>query len=138
MTSSAGLVVIRPARSQRERWGLLARAQGRALKNWILDTLDAEVTRAMRKITVPADLPFSALRLGRTADGRLLFSRDAIRRLVRHNRLPVTFFLDDPANLAALIGAWYRLHLDAGGAPDDVADGLLREALQHDAAGNVQ
>lgn len=138
MTSSAGLVVIRPARSQRERWGLLARAQGRALKNWILDTLDAEVQRAMANVTLPPDLPFAALRLGRAADGRLLFSRDAIRRLVRHNRLPVTFFLDDPDNLGALIVAWYRLHLDAGGAPDPVADGLLHEARQHDITGTVR
>nr|DAV41262.1 MAG TPA: hypothetical protein [Caudoviricetes sp.] len=126
MTDGAGLVVIRPARSQRERWGLLARAQGRALRYWILDTLDAEVTRRVQNVTPPADLPFAALRLGRADDGRLLYSRDAIRRLARANRLPVSFFLGDPAALERLICAWYQQHRAAGGAPDAVAETLAR------------
>lgn len=134
-----GLVVIRPARSQRERWGQLARAQGRALKHWIIETLDAEVSRAMNNFTVPADLSFADLRLGRDADGALLVSRDAVRRLARFNQLPVTFFLDDEANMSWLIGVWYARHLAAGGAPDPVADGLLADGLARErgAAGSV-
>ena len=136
MTDRSGLVVIRATRLQRERWGALARAQGRALKHWILDTLDAEVERSMMKITIPANLPFSALRLGRAEDGSVLFSRDAVKQVARASGLPVQFFLNtDENNVASLIVAWYQVHRQHGGEPNPVADDLIAEVAFEDATG---
>lgn len=135
MTDRSGLVVIRASAPQRERWGMLARAQGRALKTWILDTLDRAADEAARSLTIPDGLRFEALRLGRGADGRLLYSRDAVRRVVRASGLPVQWFLDpaDDGPTRGLIVAWYRAHRAAGGEPDAIADALIDEgaAEQH-------
>lgn len=88
------------------------------------------------KITIPGDLPFSALHLGRDPDGSVSFDRATIELVERASGLEPGFFLEqDEDAVAELIVGWYSQHRAEGGEPDPVAEDLLAEIRAEDEHG---
>ena len=89
--------------------------------------MDQQPTR----IAIPDDLEFSDLRLARDpATGDVAFDLAPIERICEASGLNVALFRDGPEdNVAGLITAWYDAHREAGGAPDPVAENLIRETV---------
>lgn len=87
-------------------------------------------------IVIPADLPFSSLKLARDPDGGVSFDTSVIERIEAVSGLPAGHFMAQPEDaVAQLIVGWYRMHRASGGEPDPVADDLIAEAAAEDAAG---
>ncbi len=87
-------------------------------------------------ITIPDDITIADLKLVRTADGDLEFDWAPIDRICEASGIdPRLFSHSDEGNVASLLNAWYRKHLQAGGAPDPVFADLIGEAEAEDAAG---
>lgn len=87
-------------------------------------------------LAIPADLPFSALKLARDADGNVSFDWAPIERICAASGVDVAILRDGPEDsLAGLLIAWHRQHLAAGGAPDPVYVDLAGEVIAEDAAG---
>lgn len=88
------------------------------------------------QVRIPDDLPFSALKLARDADGTVSLDWTPIRRICAENGIDPEIFSDAPEdNVSALLVAWYSTHRARGGEPDPVADDLLAEVLAEDALG---
>lgn len=114
------------------RWVRASRAAGMKLSDWIIQRVES--TLHMANIRVPSDLPFSALNLARDPDGAVSMDVDTLVRICELNGFPPQL-LENEDNLAQLVNAWYQAHLAAGGAPDQVQEELIAEALAEDAAG---
>lgn len=81
------------------------------------------------KVSIPADLVFSSLRLRRTSDGDVEFDWLCVERICEYNGIDLSVFAQAPeGNVGSLISHWYRDHLDSGGAPDPVMEDLISEA----------
>lgn len=87
-------------------------------------------------IVIPDDVPFSALKLARDADGAVSFDWSPIERICDASGIDVALLRDQHEdNVAGVLAAWYRQHLAAGGARDAAMDDLIAEADAEDAAG---
>jgi len=88
-------------------------------------------------ITIPDDVSFEDLRLGRDADTReVSFEWAPVERVCAASSLDVALFRSAPEdNVAGLIVAWYSEHLARGGEPDPVAEQLLAEVAAEDEYG---
>ncbi|MBW8832741.1 MAG: hypothetical protein JF606_25755 [Burkholderiales bacterium] len=87
-------------------------------------------------LTIPDDVDFSQLKLARDPDGAVSFDWTPIERICRANGVDPALFRNAPEdNVSALIVAWYRMHLDAGGAIDPVQADLIAEAELEDRHG---
>jgi len=108
------------------------------LTDFIVDAVEAYMQQQLTKIAIPDDVPFSALRLCRDADGAVSFDWSPIERICEASGIPVEMFRDGPeSNVADLITTWYQAHRQNGGAPDAVADDLIAEVLAEEAAGQA-
>lgn len=92
----------------------------------------------MPTVSIPDDLTFSDLHLGRDTDGSVSFDWRAVEHVCQTSGLDVELFRDGPEdNVAALIVAWYHAHRQRGGAPDPVADDLIAETMAEELAGQT-
>ncbi len=108
------------------------------LTDFIVDAVEAYMHQQLTKIAIPDDVPFSALRLCRDADGAVSFDWSPIERICEASGIPVEMFRDGPeSNVADLITTWYQAHRQNGGEPNPVADDLIVEVLAEDAAGQT-
>lgn len=88
------------------------------------------------RIVIPDDVNFSDLKLGRSADGGVLFDWAPIRRICEASGIDVAVFIDSHEdNVSGLMVRWYEGHRAAGGDPDPVAEDLIAEMRAEDAAG---
>lgn len=88
-------------------------------------------------VHIPDDLEFSALKLSRDPrTGDVEFDWQPIEQICEASGLDVDLFRNAPeGNLAALLSAWYREHLERGGARDAAMDDLIFEADAEDQHG---
>lgn len=84
------------------------------------------VQPAQARLSIPAGIAFSDLNLARGTSG-VLYRRAVLARVCEASGIELGDILFDDGNAAALIGAWYRRHLAAGGERNPIADGLLQE-----------
>lgn len=113
-----------------------SRAEGKRLTDWIIDAVEGHMQQQMARISIPADLDFSALRLGRESDGGVSFDAGVIERICEASGVSSALFLDaQEDNVAGLIIRWYLAHRADGGDPDPVAEDLIAEVKAEDAAG---
>lgn len=92
----------------------------------------------MATISIPDDVRFSDLHLGREPDGSVSFDWAVIERICQASGVPVALFRDAPEDhVCGLIVGWYQAHRQRGGASDAVADDLIAEAMTEDAAGQT-
>jgi hypothetical protein len=82
------------------------------------------------RVTIPDGVEFADLQLSRdVANGRVRFSMAPIAAICEASDLDLTEVVDGPLPLVVpLIAAWYRAHIDEGGAPDPVQEDLIEEA----------
>ena len=129
------LIHLRVPAGLKARWVRESRAAGMRLTDWIIRCMETPVSKPV-PISLPADLPFSALQLSRDSDGSVSFSTDAISKIEAASGLPDGFFMSQEEDaVASLIVAWYGHHRAAGGAIDPTAEDLLAEVKAKDAAG---
>jgi len=134
MTDDA-LIHLRVPAGLKARWVRESRAAGMRLTDWIIQRMETTVTKPV-PISIPADLPFSALQLSRDAAGSVSFSTETIAQVERASGLPEGFFMaQDEDAIASVIVAWYSHHRTAGGDMDSVAEDLIAEVRAEDAAG---
>lgn len=87
-------------------------------------------------ITIPADTPFSALRLARDQDGAVSLDTAVILRICEASGIHPDMLLGTHEDaIAGLIVTWYRAHREAGGEPDTIAEELITEVEIEDAHG---
>lgn len=133
--SDDALIHLRVPAGLKARWVSESRAAGMRLTDWIIQRIETPMTKPV-PISIPADLPFSALQLSRTATGNLSFSVAAIVMIEQASGLPDGFFMAQEEDaVASLIVTWYGHHKAAGGAIDPVAEDLIAEVSAEDAAG---
>lgn len=84
----------------------------------------------MAHITIPAGLPFEALKLARDPQtGSVSFDTRVVEQIEQASGLAAGFFMGrDEDAIAALIVHWYAAHREAGGQADPVAEDLIAEA----------
>ena len=74
-------------------------------------------------IATPVDSTFQDLGLRYdAATSRVSLVRSVLISLIEANRLDVDAVLADDEKQRELIHAWYRIHIEAGGAPDPVME----------------
>lgn len=118
------------------RWVRESRAAGMRLTDWIVSRVDAQPVTKLITVAIPPGLAFADLKLARDADGMVSFDTAVIARIEVASGLPVGHFMARPEDeLSDLITQWYRAHLAAGGAPDQVQEDLISEVRAEDAAG---
>jgi len=106
------------------------------LSDWLVERVEAQPMKKLVAIVIPDDVPFSALKLARDADGAVSFDWAPIERICAASGLDVGLLRDQPEDaLAEVLTVWYRQHLAAGGAPDPVYVDLIGEVAAEDAAG---
>lgn len=133
--SDDALIHLRVPAGLKARWVRESRAAGMRLTDWIIQKVEIPVTKTV-PISIPADLPFSALALSRSADGSVSFSTETIAQVERASGLPEGFFLgQDEDAVASVIVTWYSHHRASGGDVDPVAEDLIAEAQAETAAG---
>jgi hypothetical protein len=80
-------------------------------------------------LTIPADVSFSDLNLQRdSVTGDLTFEWGPIERICEANGIESEDLLAEPEEtFSELLIAWYKAHLDNGGAPDPVEEQMQAE-----------
>lgn len=132
----ADTIVIKAPAGTKARWVRQSQRDGRKLSDWLISRVEAQPMTQLVAIVIPADLPFSALKLARTPDGSVSFDWAPIERICAASGVDIALLRDQPEdNLAGVLTAWYRQHLAAGGAPDPVYADLIGEVAAEDAAG---
>lgn len=130
------LINLRVPAATKGRWIRASRAAGVRLTDYITAAVEAYMQQQATKIAIPSGLDFSCLKLRRAADGSVTFDWAPIEAICRESGIDMAIFQDGPEdNVAGLIVAWYRAHVEAGGAPDATADDLLAEVAAEDRAG---
>lgn len=130
------VIHLRVPAGMKGRWIIASRAAGLRLGDWIINAVEAYVDKQLARIAIPADLEFSALQLGRNADGDVSFDVGVIERICEASGVDPRLFIEAPeGNVAALIVHWYAAHRANGGAPDPVAEDLIGETRVEDARG---
>lgn len=92
--------------------------------------------KKLTRLAIPDGLAFEALKLTRDpTTGEVEFDWSPIEAICAASGVDVEVFKHGPEdNVAALIVAWYRAHLEGGGAPDAVQEQILAEVAAEDAA----
>ncbi|MDZ5455075.1 hypothetical protein [Azohydromonas lata] len=82
------------------------------------------------RVTVPDGVEFADLHLSRDVEhGRVRFSMAPIEAICEASDLDLAELVEGPQPLVVLlIAAWYRTHINEGGAPDAVQEDLIEEA----------
>lgn len=128
------VIHLRVPAALKGRWIRESRAAGMRLTDWIIQAVEGRHMQA--RICIPDDLAFSALRLGRDADGMVSFDLAVIRRICEASNLnPDLFLRADEGNVSQLIMQWYAAARAAGEPADPVAEDLITEARIEDAHG---
>lgn len=136
MNPDSLLIHLRVPAATKGRWVRTSRAAGMRLTDYIVTAVEAYMAQQMTKIAIPDGLDFASLLLTRRADGAVSFDWAPIETICRESGIDIALFRDGPEdNVAGLITAWYRAHLDAGGAPDPVQEDLIAEAAAEERAG---
>lgn len=87
-------------------------------------------------ITIPDGVAFADLELTRTPAGAVRFAWPPLERICAASGIDIALLRDlHEDNVAGLIIAWYAAHRAQGGAPDSVAEDLIREAMLEDEHG---
>lgn len=129
-------IVIKAPAGTKTRWVRQSQREGRKLSDWIISRMEAQPMTQLVAIVIPADLPFSSLKLVRDADGAVSFDWAPIEQICAASGVDVALLRDQPEdNVAGVLATWYRQHLAAGGARDAVMDDLIGEVAAEDAAG---
>ncbi len=134
------LIHLRVPASLKARWVRESRAEGIRLTEWIVQRVESTSMNKPTPTTleIPEGLRFSELKLAHDADGNVSFNWAPIERICRANSLDIALFQCGPEdNLAAMLTAWYRAHLAAGGRPDPVYEDLIGEVRFEDGAGQI-
>ena len=89
------------------------------------------------KISIPENIDFSDLELGRSTTGEITFNAEIINAICDASGIdPKVFWESHEDNMAGLIIDWYANHLKNGGERDPVADDLIAETLAEDQRGD--
>lgn len=129
-------IIIKAPAGTKSRWVRQSRRAGMKLSDWLVERVEAQPMKKLVAIVIPDDVPFSALKLARDADGAVSFDWAPIERICAASGLDVGLLRDQPEDaLAEVLTVWYRQHLAAGGAPDPVYVDLIGEVAAEDAAG---
>lgn len=80
-------------------------------------------------LTIPSDVTFSDLKLQRdSVTGDLTFEWGPIERICEANGIESEDLLEEAGEtFSELLIAWYKAHLDNGGAPDPVEEQIQAE-----------
>ncbi|WP_443191417.1 hypothetical protein [Pseudomonas indica] len=133
---SDATIHLRIPSATKGRWVRASRAAGLRLTDYITSAVEAYMQQQLAQVAIPAGVTFADLRLQRDADGGVSFDWGVIERICRESSLPVELLRDAPEdNVAGLIIAWYRAHLQQGGQPDPVAEDLIGEVIAEERAG---
>lgn len=133
---SEDTIIIKAPVGTKSRWVRQSQRAGMKLSDWLIERVEAQPMTKTIAITIPSDVPFTDLKLGRNADGSVSFDWAPIERICEASGLDVALLREtDEDSLAGLLTAWYRHHLAAGGAPDPVYLDLIGEVQAEDAAG---
>lgn len=137
MIDGDALIHLRVPAATKAAWVRESRAAGMRLTDWIVNRVERPLQPARPiAIRIPADLPFSELRLSRTPAGDVDFDWRPIEAICAASGVDPALFRDaDEDNVAGLIVQWYRAHMAAGGERDPVADDLIAEVQIEDAHG---
>lgn len=129
------LIHLRVPAGLKARWVRESRAASMRLTDWVVTRVERTMPRQIA-IIIPANVPFSSLRLSRAADGSVELDWTPIEAICRANGVDVGIYRDSHEDhLAGLLTAWYRQHLAAGGEPDATMDDLIAEVQIEDAHG---
>lgn len=128
-------IVIRAPAGTKARWVRQSQQTGQKLSDWIIQRIEAPMTKLFG-ITIPPEVKFSDLKMARNPEtGDVSFDWTPIKRVCAASGIDVTLLGESEDNLAALLTAWYRHHLIAGGDADPVYADLIGEVQAEDAAG---
>lgn len=129
-------IVIKAPAGTKARWVRKSQRDGRKLSDWLIDRIEAPMSK-MIPVSIPPDVRFDDLKLARdTESGDVSFDWTPIERICAASGIDVGLLRDQSEdNLAALLTAWYRTHLAAGGQVDPVYEDLIGEVKAEDAAG---
>ena len=87
---------------------------------------------------IPDHIKFADLKLARDPDGMVSFDWEPIEAICHASGVDIDLLKLGPEdNASALINAWYRAHINAGGEPDPVQEDLIAEIALEDAAGSA-
>lgn len=107
----------------------------------LIETALAEIERTeMGKkrlgVKIPEGLRFADLKLSRDPHTLALeFDWAPIEQICRNSGIDMAMMRDGPEdNVAGIITGWYFHHRESGGAPDPVAEQIIREVRREDAA----
>lgn len=129
-------IIIKAPAGTKARWVRQSQRAGMKLSDWLIERVEAHTMKKLVAIVIPADVPFSDLKLARDASGSVSFDWAPIERICAASGLDVGLLRDQPEDtLAEVLTVWYRQHLAAGGAPDPVYADLIGEVQAEDAAG---
>lgn len=130
--SGDSLIHLRVPAATKGRWVRASRAAGMRLTDWVVQAVEAHQATVVARVSIPADLPFSALKLSRAPSGEIEFDWAPIERICRESGIDLTVLRDGPEdNVAALLSHWYRLHRASGGERDHTFEDLIGET-QHE------
>ena len=88
------------------------------------------------KISIPQNINFNDLKLGRSPNGGITFDAEIINAICEASGIdPKVFWESHEDNMAGLIIEWYASHLKNGGEHDPVADELIAETMAEDQLG---
>ena len=83
-----------------------------------------------RLLVIPPGLDFATLELALDPDsGDISFNWEPLEQICAASGLDLDALIEESEDaLSELITAWYEAHVEAGGAPDDIQERLMREA----------
>lgn len=129
-------IVIKAPAGTKARWVKQSQRAGMKLSDWLINRVEAQTMKNLVAIVIPANMAFSDLKLARDTDGSVSFDWAPIERICAASGLDVGLLRDRSEDaLAEVLTVWYRQHLAAGGAPDQVYADLISEVQAEDAAG---
>lgn len=107
------------------------------LTDWIIQQIEKPMEEPTRMIlAIPEGVQFSDLALARDPDGGVSFDWAPIERICEANGMDISPLRDGPEdNVASMLTAWYRAHLDTGGSRDAVFEDLIGEVQLENALG---
>lgn len=134
--SDQDTIIIKAPAGTKAHWVRQSQREGRKLSDWLISRVEAPPMTQLVAIVIPANLPFSSLKLARDAGGTVSFDWSPIERICEASGVDIALLRDQPEdNLAGVLTAWYRRHLAAGGERDPVYEDLIGEVAAEDAAG---
>ena len=83
-----------------------------------------------RLLVIPPGLDFATLELALDPhSGDISFNWEPLEQICEASGIDLDALMEESEDaLSELITAWYEAHIEAGGAPDDIQERLMREA----------